>query len=62
MTTLPAHRRILQGRTYSQPWNPAECDPIQCYPRASSRIVTAGYAVVCLLASGLIGWLLAQGL
>ena len=61
MTTLPESRRILNGRTYAAPWNPAECDPIQVYPRASSRIVTAAYAVVCLLASAAIGAMLAQG-
>ena len=61
MTTLPAHRRILSGRTYPAPWNPAECDPITVYPRVGSRIVTAAYAVVCLLASAAIGAMLAQG-
>jgi len=61
MTTLPESRRILNGRTYAAPWNPAECDPITVYPRASSRILTAAYAVVCLLAAAAIGAMLAQG-
>ena len=61
MTTLPESRRILNGRTYAAPWNPAECDPITVYPRASSRIVTVAYAVVCLLASAGIGAMLVIG-
>jgi len=62
MSTLPEHRRAIAGRTWAQPWSASSMDPIQCYPRASSRIVTAAYAVVCLLASALIGWLIAQGM
>lgn len=61
MTTLPEHRRILEGRTYASPWSPSDMDPISCYPRASSRMATVAYAVVCLCASALIGWLIAQG-
>lgn len=61
MTTLPEHRRVLYGRTHAQPWNPADMDPVTVYPRASSRMATVAYAVVCLGASALIGWLIAQG-
>lgn len=61
MTTLPASRCVINGRTFSRPWNPSDSDPISCYPRASSRLVTVAYAAVCLAASALIGWLIAQG-
>ena len=58
---LPEHRRIVCGRTYSHPWDATAMDPIRFYPRESSRYVTVAYAVVCLAASVLIGWLIAQG-
>jgi hypothetical protein len=58
---LPQHRQILEGRTWAQPWEPASMDPIEVHPHPSSRMVTLAYAVACLSASALIGWLLAQG-
>jgi hypothetical protein len=61
MSVLPEHRCVLAGRTWEQPWEPASMDPIQHYPNPSSRLATIAYGVVCLLASALIGYLLAQG-
>jgi|GEM_PF-4098991 hypothetical protein len=34
MNTLPAHRRVINGRTYSQPWSASSFDPITHYRRA----------------------------
>jgi hypothetical protein len=61
MTALPEHRRVLYGRTHTQPWAPGDYDPITVYPRTGSRMATVAYAAVCLAACVLIGWLLAQG-
>ena len=35
MGTLPSHRRILNGRTFRESWNPASFDPIE-RPRSMS--------------------------
>jgi hypothetical protein len=58
---LPDQRRVIEGRTWAQSWDPASMDPIQCYPCQSSRLVDIAYGVACIAASVLVGWLLAQG-
>lgn len=54
MGHLPHHRRIIFGRTYSSPWDPASMDPIETYRRPFKHwwytLPTAGAIVVVALA------------
>jgi UDP-N-acetylmuramyl pentapeptide phosphotransferase/UDP-N-acetylglucosamine-1-phosphate transferase len=53
VTTLPAHRRVINGRTHDRSWSPAEMDPIEHYqsPRGMSERVF----VILVVVIGLIG-------
>lgn len=47
MNTLPEHRRIAHGRTYSRSWNPCDSDPIERYRAPiSQRVADALFATV----------------
>lgn len=56
MTNLPEHRRAINGRTWSQPFNHADYDPIVAYRRTiplSEKLlgVTLAIAIGVTLAS-----------
>ena len=58
MNTLPEHRRVISGRTYSQPWSASSFDPITVYrcPQAWASLLLA-VAIGIGLALVLIGWI-----
>lgn len=58
MNTLPEHRRVISGRTYSQPWSASSFDPITVYPSThawTSRLL--GVAIGIGLALVIVSWI-----
>ena len=52
MNQLPAHRRLIYGRTHGRTWEPADADPITFYPQTGvSRV--AGYLLAVFIGASL---------
>ena len=58
MNTLPAHRQIINARTFSSPWSPASMDPIE---RPAPRSWVPSVAL-CIFLGVLLGALLVEAL
>jgi hypothetical protein len=52
VTTLPAHRRIINGRTFSRSWTPADYDPL---PKGWVQSDTHRDRVLSVLLASVIG-------
>lgn len=58
MNRLPDARRAIHARTWARTWRPADFDPIERWPRRTSRWeTTADIALAVAIGVGLALWM-----
>lgn len=58
VNNLPAHRRVINGRTWSRAWAPTDFDPWVYVPRKLPLLeIALGYGLAIATAVGLGWWL-----
>ncbi len=58
MNTLPEHRRVINGRTFSTPWDPTGFEPLRVYRSGhqwAGRALAIGIGIA--LAIVLVHWI-----
>ena len=48
MNTLPEHRRAINGRTFSESWNPGHFDPVERYRSPVPIVDRIGGVLLCV--------------